>query len=757
MTQPSTPHPAPAQWHDAWLVTALAERGEPLAERAAEYADAPTAWDALRAAGLPEERISEVVCALSTAPIAELEHLTPEHASLLPASVAERYQVVPVRLEGGVLTIACSNPLRPGLEGDLAFATARRIQLAVASPSAIRELQQAMYPGAPATIEYTAGAASAGGNGPRPAARTEAAGALPQVALQQGDDSHGAIEMLDRIIGEALKHRASDIHMEPKADGMLVRLRVDGALFDAMTMSKELSGFVVSRLKVLAGLDIADRIRPQDGRSSTTYDGRTIDLRISTLPLGGLGEKVVVRILDSQTADVELSELGFTASEMYRLQKLLGTTEGMVLVTGPTGSGKTTTLYSVLRHVQSRASNIVTVEDPIEYRLDGINQVQVNERAGLTFASALRSILRQDPDVVLVGEIRDGETAGIAIKASMTGHLVLATLHTNDAPSAIARLLDIGSDPGALSGAVKGIVAQRLVRRLCADCSVPIPLAELPIDQQMLLMGKKTDKLRRAVGCRSCRNTGYRGRMVVAEVMVVPQEMQRAIARGADVPDLADLAKKGGMQCLWEAGVERVLAGHTSMHELLDNIAAPVEDTSAAQADIDSLLSQLLPSVGSAPSAPAAPSPPATVPVSATSSRPPASPAAAARAATRGGARVLVVDDDRAARQELRALLAREGFGVIEAADGEAALSYARKLRPDFVVTEVALPRLDAVGLIQALQEGAEPPAVLVLTGQTDDALVDWLRELGAVDVLAKPADAASLAARLSANQAAAA
>jgi CheY-like chemotaxis protein len=391
----------------------------------------------------------------------------------------------------------------------------------------------------------------------------------------------------------------------------------------------------------------------------------------------------------------------------------------MLLVTGPTGSGKTTTLYSALRHVQSSEKNVVTVEDPIEYRLEGINQVQVNERTGLTFASALRSILRQDPDVVLVGEIRDTETAGVAIKASMTGHLVLSTLHTNDAPSAVARLADIGVEMGALAGALKGIMAQRLVRRLCAECSEPISLSDLPPDQQVLLAGRSCEGLRRPVGCAACRGTGYRGRTVVPEIAVVTPEMQRAIARGASVSELGEMARAAGMRTLWEAGLERVVSGITSLHELLDNIAAPIldSDESTSQDVVDALLDRLL----SGPASPAA-----------------AEPRAIAPAANNSGERVLLVDDDRAARRELRSALEREGFGVIEAADGEAALAYARRLRPGRVICELALPRLDGVGLVQALAHLPEAPPVLVYTDQRDIALLDWACEVGASGVASK-------------------
>jgi type II secretory ATPase GspE/PulE/Tfp pilus assembly ATPase PilB-like protein/ActR/RegA family two-component response regulator len=661
--------------------------------------------------------------------------------------VARRYGVVPIRGEGSCLDIASSNPLSPEMEQDLGFVAARRIRIAVASPAAVRAAQEQVYGHAaqgPAARRpsgsipaVTASAPAAPSTPPEPRPRFAWKATTTKQAPLVAPSHGAAADRLDEIVIAGLEQRASDIHIEPKDVGLLVRYRVDGSLFDAERVPDELAALLVSRLKVMAGLDIADRMRPQDGRASLEFEGRQIDLRISTLPLGNRGEKVVVRVLDARASTVDLRQLGFTPGELHRVQKLLASRDGMVLVTGPTGSGKTTTLYSALRHVQDPETNIVTVEDPIEYRLDGINQVQVHEKAGLTFSAALRSILRQDPDVVLVGEIRDGETAGIAIKASMTGHLVLSTLHTNDAPSAVGRLADIGADLGALAGALKGVVAQRLVRRLCPECGVPVQLSDLPLDQQMLLAGKRTDQLRGATGCASCRGTGYRGRMVVAEVLVVGPELQRAVARGAPRSELEAIARRGGMHTLWEAALERVLAGDTSLHEVLDNIAAPATDApdaAAPQSDIDALLAQLRgdPAGG----ADAAPASPRVV-------RHEAGPAL----------RVLVVDEDLVARHALRAVLEGEGMRVLEAAGGEAALAYARRLAPDVVVTEIAMPGLDGIGLVQALAAEGGPP-VVVFTSQTDDAMLAWTRELGALDALVRPTDTAALPARLREAQA---
>jgi type IV pilus assembly protein PilB len=707
-TGPSARHPGP--WPDQWLIDEFRRIGHASAAPAAG-APAATAWEALSAAGVADSVILKAASAASRLPPADLSRVDAGLAPLLPRSVALRFDVAPVRLHEGTLEVASANPVRDGLAGELELAVSRPVRLVLASPAQLRAARESVYRAPP----------------PSPAA----AHRHPEAAPGTPDLDGTPVEMLDQILTAALRDRASDVHLEPKADGMLVRFRVDGSLYDAGWVPGEAAPSLVSRIKVTASLDIADRIRPQDGRAVTQLGGRPVDLRVSTLPLGGLGEKVVIRILDARVASIGLESLGFTPAELHRIDRLLGMREGMILATGPTGSGKTTTLYSALRHVQSSASNVVTVEDPIEYRLPGINQVQVNDRAGLSFAAALRSILRQDPDIVLVGEIRDSETANIAIKASMTGHVVLSTLHTNDAPSAVARLADIGAEAGALSGALKGVVAQRLVRRLCDECSQPLALSELPAEQQMLLMGKRTDKLRRQVGCPSCRGTGYRGRMVVAEILVVDAEMQHAIARGATVPELAELAGRNGMLTLWESGLERVLAGTTSLHELVDNVAAPAAQDSGAQSDVDAILAQLL---GGGKKEPVA-----------AASRPGPS-----RAGGGPGGRILVVDEDREARRALRAELEQAGYRVMEAADGEAGLAYARRLRPDLVITDVAMPRLDGIGLLQALREADGPP-VVVYTSQDDTALMDWAREMGARGVYARHADVRMLTACLQA------
>ena len=701
-------------WADRWLVEALQQAGHPAVD---QLASARTAWEALEAAGATTEEILEVACNLSGTRPADLSGVGPAQASFLSAELARRYEAVAVKRDGPVLEIATSNPLGHNLDIDLAFACGKRTRVTVASPQAVRAAYERIY-GESADLTGTARLSWVEVKQP----------GQPAAAPTRG----AAVDTLDAIIAAALDQRASDVHLEPRDGDLMVRVRVDGILHEVTRVPAAIAPLLMSRLKIAAGLDIAERRRPQDGRATTIFDGRHIDLRVSTLPLGDRFEKGVIRVLDTAATHFDLGALGFTAAERYRLDQLLGATEGMLLVTGPTGSGKTTTLYAALHQIKSTQTNLVTVEDPIEYRLEGVNQVQVQDKAGLTFAAALRSILRQDPDVVLIGEIRDAETAGIAIKASMTGHLVLSTLHTNDAPSAIERLADIGADPSALSGALKGVVAQRLVRRLCTECSVPVAVSEMPAEQQVLLTGKRTDKLRKPVGCAACRGTGYRGRMVIPEMLIVTPEIQRAIARRAEKSELEELARQGGMHTLWEAGLNRTLAGLTSLHELLDNVSAPIQDGTAPQAAIDQLLHTLKSTNGAKD----------------TLSSPNASPTVPGKRGGGQGQRVLVVHELRDARRSLRVALEAQGLGVIEAADGESALAYARKLRPDGIVTEVALPRLDGFGLLQCLRDESNA-AVFMYTEQTDSGLLAWGLELGAVEACTHATDATEFATRV--------
>ncbi|MDD5044992.1 MAG: ATPase, T2SS/T4P/T4SS family [Candidatus Omnitrophica bacterium] len=372
------------------------------------------------------------------------------------------------------------------------------------------------------------------------------------------------VKLVDLIIRQAISERASDIHIEPFKDKINLRYRIDGKLYEIPPPAKHLQLPIISRIKILAKLDIAEKRLPQDGAFTVKTEGRIIDLRISTLPTI-YGEKVVLRLLDRSKTLLDLNQLGFDQHQLEIFRNALKVPWGLVFLTGPTGSGKTTTLYAALNEIKSPTKNIVTIEDPVEYRLDGVNQVQVKNEIGLTFAAALRSFLRQDPDIMLVGEVRDLETAEICMRSALTGHLVLSTLHTNDAPSAINRLLDIGVEPYLLTPSLILVVAQRLARKLCPNCKEPYE----PTAEQLGGIKLKTDLIYKAQGCAECNNIGYKGRICVGEFLPVSEEIRELISQKASYLRIREVARKSGMVSLFESGIKKVEEGITSLEEIL--------------------------------------------------------------------------------------------------------------------------------------------------------------------------------------------
>jgi type IV pilus assembly protein PilB len=385
--------------------------------------------------------------------------------------------------------------------------------------------------------------------------------------LEKMGSESPVIRFVNYLIFDAIKQGASDIHIEPKEKALKVRYRIDGILFEAMSPPHNMHAAIVSRLKIMANLDISERRLPQDGRIRAVVHSRKIDLRLSTLPCA-VGEKVVMRILDNRSINVSLDDLGFSENVLTIWKNQIDQPHGILLVTGPTGSGKTTTLYSSLRCMDGNKLNISTVEDPIEYHLPQANQVQVHDKIGMTFAAALRSLLRQDPDVVLLGEIRDTETANIAVQASLTGHLVLSTLHTNDAPASITRLINIGVEPYLISSAVNAILAQRLVRKICPNCREEyVPSQETK--EFLELQGLPADKTFKGKGCDRCRKTGYTGRLGIYELMVMDDAMRDIVTRNPDVNQLRKLARERGLVTLRQDGFDKVLKGMTTVDEIL--------------------------------------------------------------------------------------------------------------------------------------------------------------------------------------------
>jgi len=478
-------------------------------------------------------------------------------ASLVPQSLARRYTALPIAFEEETLIVAMSDPGNVFAVDDIRTLTGRDIRIVVATRSDIGE-----------AIERVSRVDAEAGDLAATAAAEEQE--IDEIsALKESVDEAPIVKLVNLLITQAVNDRASDIHIEPQERDVRIRYRIDGVLHEVMRSPKSIQNGVLSRLKIMADIDIAERRVPQDGRVGLVVGGKAIDLRVATMPTVH-GEKAVIRILDKSHALLNLADLGFSEHNMERFERSFLKPYGMILVTGPTGSGKSTTLYATLNILNQIDRNIITVEDPVEYRLPGVNQVQMNPKAGLTFAAALRSILRSDPDIVLIGEVRDAETAQIAVQAALTGHLVLSTLHTNNAPSAVTRLTEMGIEPFLVSSAVDCVLAQRLVRTLCEKCKEYYqPSAEALKEARVpLLPDGSIPRLYRPIGCNSCGNTGYRGRMAVHEVMVMSEDLERMTVERKSSEDIGRVAQEQGMLTLRQDGILKVLEGKTSLEEL---------------------------------------------------------------------------------------------------------------------------------------------------------------------------------------------
>jgi len=500
------------------------------------------------------EDVSRTMASQNGMDFVDLSQITPspDLIGLLTPETARRYKTVPISEHDGSLVLAIADPMDFEAFDSLGFLLKRPVEFVCATPAQIAEKVDRLYPLGLEELGKAVG--------------------ITEDEENVGDDDAPIIRLVFSMLAEAQSSRASDIHIEPLEKRLRVRFRIDGNLQEVKSPPKKLQGAIISRLKIMTGsMSIAEKRIPQDGRIQMKVGEKTIDLRVNSIPTVH-GESIVMRILDKSSLMLGLPELGFLSDDQELFERLVQLPDGIILVTGPTGSGKTTTLYGCLNYLNKPDRKIITVEEPVEYQMNGINQVQVNTEIGMGFPAALRSMLRQAPNIIMVGEIRDKETADIAINASLTGHLVLSTLHTNDAPAAVARLVDIGVQPFLVSSALRAVMAQRLVRKLCTNCKQPTEFTEyemraLNIDASQL---SKANPMR-AVGCDKCRGKGFRGRLGIFEIFVVDDEIRQMVNRGATTLQLRHRTREVGMRTLREDGIRKVLAGVTTAEEVISS------------------------------------------------------------------------------------------------------------------------------------------------------------------------------------------
>jgi len=676
-----------------------------------------------------EKRVAEVLAESFGLELVSLAGFSPppEATSVVPAELAGSHHILPYRLTHTSLVIAASQPPEYDLIRKLQFQSGRLVTavLTLESELSAQIEEYTRSRNLPDTVYEIVKDLD-------PHMEVELLNAAQELELEDDADTREieapVIRLVNNLIAEGVRRGASDLHIEPQEQKIEIRFRIDGLLHTIIDLPKRLLPAVVNRVKIMCEMDIAERRRPQDGRTNVRAGGRVFELRVSTLPTNQ-GEKTVIRLLDQSSLNVTLAELGLSSKNLQRFEPLLDHPQGLILLTGPTGSGKTTTLYAVLNRLSVRSRNIVTVEDPVEYRLSGISQVQVNERAGMTFASSLRSILRQDPDIVMVGEIRDAETARIAFQAGQTGHLVLSTLHTNDAVAAITRLVDMGIEPFIISSSLIAIATQRLVRIICKDCREEVE----PEPAVITRLGAHANELPCACmgrGCLNCGETGYRGRAAIFELIVNTPEIRHLINIRAEESDLLAQARAQGTLTLFEDGLEKVKAGVTSLSELL-RVAPPLSQRSAAQATAAE-------APGSQPCSPPAPAPPAA-------------PRQRSRPSTGMEGRILVAEDDNWTRSMLARLLKDNDYEVIEVENGSKAVEKVFSEAPDLVLSDINMPGVDGFSLLKTVKTHADTRhiPVIMLTALSQGA--DQIRglDLGADDYVTKPFDADVLLARI--------
>ncbi|MDX8387804.1 MAG: ATPase, T2SS/T4P/T4SS family [Ghiorsea sp.] len=639
--------------------------------------------------------------------------------------LCNEFSFIPVGMSAGELVIATADPMDYAGMDVLQFKLGQRVRPLFASPEAIQQKVRDLFGGGDAAFEEAMSNMDQTGEFEAGIDEEEDEGSSDLDSLKRGAEGSPIIKLVNGIIIKSMQLGSSDIHVEAGEQSSVVRLRVDGRLRSVMKFPSKAHPMLVSRIKIMSKLDISNTRTPQDGRTRVKFMNKSFDMRVSTLP-SMHGEKVVLRILDKSGLSLSLDVLAFEKKADERIREAIAKPTGAVLVTGPTGSGKTTTLYSFLHHINDEETNIVTVEDPVEFQIKGLNQVQVNAKSGMTFAAALRSILRQDPDVVMVGEIRDEETAHIALHAAQTGHLVMSTLHTNDAPSTVSRLVEMGTDSVALSSCLNIIVAQRLARRLCPACKKKVKPSQELIE---LYDMPQNIEIYEPVGCDKCMKVGYKGRCGVHETLYVNDRVRESIAHGASDQELTQVCREEGMYTLFEDGMNKVLAGITSIKEVGRLATAPEDFTFQDRIDEDGSLMSLGQAMEARSNQQIKPN------------------------EDSGRNTVLMIDDSKSIRSLVGFILKAEGYDIIEAEDGRKGLSLLQQAASSLsiVIVDYDMPNMSGPEFIQEVRRQSkydDIPIVLLTSRQDEDDEVLGL-DSGADDYIVKPVEPMKLQARV--------
>jgi type IV pilus assembly protein PilB len=660
--------------------------------------------------------------------------------SLISGELAEKHMVIPIQEIDKKLVIAMANPLDYNAVEDLRFITSKDIFVVVSPESDIENAIETHYPKKDLKEDVIP--------------KTEFDASIDVIPTAKADEKTDqdlmslaglppVIRFTNAIIADAIGRRASDIHIEPQKDDqnktiLTVRCRVDGIMHEALRTDRHVHGPMVSRIKIISGLDISERRKPQDGKAQVVYGKEKYDLRVSSIPTT-YGEKITMRILDPATARMNPEDLGFSDNDLNTILDAISRSQGIILVTGPTGSGKSSTLYACLNNLNTPLVNIITVEDPVEFDVAGINQVQINVKAGITFSAGLRSILRQDPDIVMVGEIRDAETAEIAFQAAQTGHLVLSTLHTNDAPSAVTRLLDLGVDDFQISSALIAVIGQRLVRRIHNDCKAQDDLSPKIMGRIQPFIDNVTQPtFWKGAGCSICHNTGYMGRMGIYEILLVTSPLRNLIKPNVSLETLKDIARKEGFQAMPEDGIAKALQGLTTIEEVF-RVAPPEIKAKVIPlkkptfpskiASIEKETKSKLPTCEESLSDPSK------------SDRIPAFVEDGREETSDLPITVLVVDDEETDRMIICDALESENYVTVVAENGNEALEKVKEEQPDLIVTDYIMPQMNGMVLVKNLKADKKTSdiPILMLTSIDDVDSEVVVMEAGADDYLTKP------------------